>query len=647
MVKGTVSTIMGAVVALFLAAFAIIAGSTLAGTGLQQGQEAQKVATSGQCAFAPWLEECREKRAQTDCASFIEGRAEVGDQQFFVSTPYELANSLDVLDLNGGCGPRYKQDFDYMYIQVRSDAVSPGNTLRFNFADGTSYTLPATCGFRSQLGCSGGSGTIELGGSTRASLDWVWRGWVKKDLESIDASPPSDLYYQLDLNPNLVVMAYAKEGPNLDIEYLLGTGNTGKPEWDEHRPPDNLLAMTPPSPAQGLVSVQIRADVAADFVTFTPETSFPVVGQRLLGGSGYWRRHGSLGTTKIPSTTWQWDGMLHSGATGIRITRDLGNNEKEEFEPNIEKQIVFRPLAPLFTKPYVKPVFWDHNAQGWASGPLPGWTAAAPAERNDYKYMFVHVRADVLKDGLVFKFYRKGQRVAEIDGGDMDVVGFFDIPFFGRDYPTYKWQVSAWVPTDIDDITVEAPAPVKARDLENIEILAYAVPKPPAPVPGSRLIFATNAMFSGNVGGFDGAKARCRAAAASSTNPFVRTGTFTALLSTSSKSANQLTPNDGVPYYNTGGQLVANNYADLWDGTVQNTIRYDENGQDIFGGSGTLVWTGTTQTGQKADNCGDWTLTTGNGQVGTQNTNKDWASLAPFGCNNNARLYCFGTPGSG
>ena len=45
----------------------------------------------------------------------------------------------------------------------------------------------------------------------------------------------------------------------------------------------------------------------------------------------------------------------------------------------------------------------------------------------------------------------------------------------------------------------------------------------------------------------------------------------------------------GVPIYNLAGQLVAENYGDLWDGSLLNKIDIDENGAT----SGGHVWTGT------------------------------------------------------
>lgn len=49
----------------------------------------------------------------------------------------------------------------------------------------------------------------------------------------------------------------------------------------------------------------------------------------------------------------------------------------------------------------------------------------------------------------------------------------------------------------------------------------------------------------------------------------------------------------GVPIYNTGGELIATNNADLWDGSIANGIAYDENGNTLVSGVDNRVWTGT------------------------------------------------------
>jgi len=49
----------------------------------------------------------------------------------------------------------------------------------------------------------------------------------------------------------------------------------------------------------------------------------------------------------------------------------------------------------------------------------------------------------------------------------------------------------------------------------------------------------------------------------------------------------------GVPIYNLAGQLVAEDYDDLWDGSILNSIHIDENGSSSY----QVVWTGTGMAG--------------------------------------------------
>jgi hypothetical protein len=51
----------------------------------------------------------------------------------------------------------------------------------------------------------------------------------------------------------------------------------------------------------------------------------------------------------------------------------------------------------------------------------------------------------------------------------------------------------------------------------------------------------------------------------------------------------------GIPIFNIHGELLADNYADLWDGTLQNAVTYNQAGVSL--GFAT-VWTGTLSDGR-------------------------------------------------
>ena len=57
------------------------------------------------------------------------------------------------------------------------------------------------------------------------------------------------------------------------------------------------------------------------------------------------------------------------------------------------------------------------------------------------------------------------------------------------------------------------------------------------------------------------------------------------------------------------GTVVANGWADLTDGDIDNLIRYTEDGSDIGTGF-VVVWTGTTEDGlSSSENCCGWGCT--------------------------------------
>jgi hypothetical protein len=53
----------------------------------------------------------------------------------------------------------------------------------------------------------------------------------------------------------------------------------------------------------------------------------------------------------------------------------------------------------------------------------------------------------------------------------------------------------------------------------------------------------------------------------------------------------------GVPFYNVGGELVASDNNDLWDGTISNPIQYTEQGNLV--GQNYYAWTGTNYQGME------------------------------------------------
>ncbi|MBW2734301.1 MAG: hypothetical protein JRH20_18075, partial [Deltaproteobacteria bacterium] len=95
-------------------------------------------------------------------------------------------------------------------------------------------------------------------------------------------------------------------------------------------------------------------------------------------------------------------------------------------------------------------------------------------------------------------------------------------------------------------------------------------------------------------------------------------GRWKALVSTTGLSANSALV-IRTPVYNFrpqglgGAQLLASDQTGFWDGALDNAITYEERGA----ASTEFVWTGTTADGQHSGNsCGDWSSTSGIGEVG-------------------------------
>lgn len=155
-----------------------------------------------------------------------------------------------------------------------------------------------------------------------------------------------------------------------------------------------------------------------------------------------------------------------------------------------------------------------------------------------------------------------------------------------------------------------------------------------------RLVFVTSTRYNGNLGDLDGADDKCQEAA----NNANLLGTFKAWLSNSTDFAStRFTkwPGRYVLAASTS-TVIANSWDDLTDGTLQNAINVDENGQAIDQGR---VWTSTNTdgTGSTFSRCTDWSNpTTGSGGSGQLVfMDSRWTSVSGFHCSELLHLYCF------
>jgi len=177
-----------------------------------------------------------------------------------------------------------------------------------------------------------------------------------------------------------------------------------------------------------------------------------------------------------------------------------------------------------------------------------------------------------------------------------------------------------------------------------------------------KTVFVTSTVYDGNLGGLAGANTKCNLRAQAAELP----GTYTAWLSTpnpgfNSNAADRVTRTGGL-YQRTDGVVVAKGWSDLTDGTLENSINFNEYGQELVTGT---VWTGTQSDGTRFDSgdtgrratCWGWTddnptrdITVGGvtttvllvGLVGDAAGNDQYWTARHFPpCNRLARLYCF------
>jgi hypothetical protein len=165
----------------------------------------------------------------------------------------------------------------------------------------------------------------------------------------------------------------------------------------------------------------------------------------------------------------------------------------------------------------------------------------------------------------------------------------------------------------------------------------------------SKIVFVSSASYTGNLGGVAGADAKCQTLATAAGF----SGTFKAWIS----DINGNTPAASfthypLPYLRVDGVKVADNWADLTDGSLDAAISVDEYGATYNG----RVWTATTAAGElqvpwgpdhtNYGNCYNWTSASGNippGALYGQSTSTDslWAVDWMYYCIIQYPLYCF------
>ena len=156
----------------------------------------------------------------------------------------------------------------------------------------------------------------------------------------------------------------------------------------------------------------------------------------------------------------------------------------------------------------------------------------------------------------------------------------------------------------------------------------------------SSRVFVTSLSYGSDLGGLAGADMKCQARA----DAAELTGRFAAWLSDSATSPATRFPHRASPYRRLDGVVVANDWSDLTDGTLDAPINVDEKGAIVA--VEPWVWTGTMTTGQASGLvCNDWGPVSESllGYIGNASkTIASWTQSAGQPCETpQFRLYCF------
>jgi hypothetical protein len=159
--------------------------------------------------------------------------------------------------------------------------------------------------------------------------------------------------------------------------------------------------------------------------------------------------------------------------------------------------------------------------------------------------------------------------------------------------------------------------------------------------PDPRFAFVTADVSNGNLNKIAGANSFCQGAATDAGLP----GTYAAWIGHNVISQPVSRFNPGGPYLRTDFAIIADDFADLTDGTLDVPINVDETGNAVTGTI--LVSTNVNDDGtfgSANEDCLDWDTGSSNevGRVGDlQQTDASWTDSALEDCSLARRLYCF------
>ena len=160
-----------------------------------------------------------------------------------------------------------------------------------------------------------------------------------------------------------------------------------------------------------------------------------------------------------------------------------------------------------------------------------------------------------------------------------------------------------------------------------------------------KTVFVTSTSYKSNLGGLTGADDKCQAEADGPAS-IVPSGTYLAWLSDGTDSPDTRFTKSSNPYVLPDGTKIAEDYADLTDGSILNTINMDSTGAPM---GWQQFWSSTNSDGttaQKFVTCEGWTWTDTStyshamlGHTGKKSTL--WSEYTREKCRPSYRLACF------
>jgi len=158
----------------------------------------------------------------------------------------------------------------------------------------------------------------------------------------------------------------------------------------------------------------------------------------------------------------------------------------------------------------------------------------------------------------------------------------------------------------------------------------------------TKRVFVTEQTWQGDLGGLEGADIKCMNASVKAG----LNGEWKAWLSDSAQSALERLIHSSDPYILLDGTIVADNWDDLVDGTLDHPIDLTENLENVKSTETIYVWTGTVVSGEPYIlNCDNWTSNSPNLPHGLRGNSlsvvASWTHQSHPRCSPNNHLYCF------